>query len=196
MNDEQAEMERSLRLGSGHQSRWYPVPINVWREVLSHIKYDGKQILLEEKVRSNIAYNLQYLEYLQQTVKELSLSAVLGAQTYKSYILVAIGIIESILYYLNVSTGRNEKRLYDILEMLEKNEIFGKGSSIYGDLHKYRKLRNKVHLYEHREELETDYTSFGDDEFEQMKKLLFELVSHPALGLPTDKLNSFEFIEN
>lgn len=185
---------RSLRSGTDHRTKWYPVPIERWIEVLNCFSYDGNQILPCKDIRSNIAYNLQYLEYLEQTIEELSLSAVITKQTYKSYIIVAIGVVESILYFLTAATGGKEKKLFDILKWLQSTAFLKTDKHFYDDLQRFRQLRNKVHLHEFRDGLTTDYASFGTREFNQMRKTLYKLVKKRKLGLPSKMLDSFGFL--
>ena len=194
MADTNETTVRSLRSGTDHRTRWYPVPIDRWDEILNCFSYDGNQILPGKDIRKNIAYNLQYLEYLEQTIKELSLSAVLTKQTYKSYIIVAIGVVESILYFLNAATGGKERKFFDILNRLQSTAFLRTDKQLYEDLQRFRKLRNKVHLHEFHDDLTTDYASFGDGEFNQMRKTLYKLVKKRNLGLPKEMLDSFGFL--
>lgn len=185
---------RSLRTGTTYKTRWYPIAIETWEEALIAISFNGRQVIKDHDIRRNLAYNLQYLEYIEQTIVELSLSAVLTKQTYKSYIIVAIGIVESILYHLNMITGGTEHNFFKILTALESSAMLGKDRPIYDDLQKFRKLRNKVHIYELRDGLGTDYASFEDDEFNQMRKTLFDLLTSSILALPQDKADLFKFL--
>lgn len=185
---------RSLRSGTDHRTRWYPVSIDRWNEVLNCFSYDGNQILPNKDIRRNIAYNLQYLEYLEQTIEELSLSAVLTKQTYKSYIIVAIGVVESLLHFINAVTGGKEKTLFDILNRLQSIAFLRADKQLYDNLQRFRKLRNKVHLHEFHDDLTTDYASFGDGEFNQMREILYKLVKKRKLGLPKEMLKFFGFL--
>jgi len=56
-------------------------------------------------LRRNIAYNLQYIEYLEQTLSDIKLTTVLATQTWKTEIVVGCGIVESLLHYLIVISG-------------------------------------------------------------------------------------------
>ena len=185
---------RSLRSGTDPQTRWYPVSIDRWNKILNCFSYDGNQILPEKDIRRNIAYNLQYLEYLEQTIEELSLSAVLTKQTYKSYIIVAIGVVESLLYFLNAASGGKEKNLFEILNRLRSTAFLRTDKQLYDDLQRLRKLRNKVHLHGVHDDFTTDYASFGDGEFNQMRKTLYKLVKKRKLGLSSEMLESFGFL--
>ena len=65
-------------------------------------------------------YNLQYVEYLQQTLIEISLSAVLEKLTYKSYIVTGVGIVEAVLFHLVRDLPKNK------LPGLEREKFKGK----------------------------------------------------------------------
>ena len=194
MADTKEATVRSLRYGTDHRTKWYPISIGCWDEVLNSFSYDGNQILPDKDIRKNIAYNLQYLEYLEQTIEELSLSAVLTKQTYKSYIIVAIGVVESLLFFLIVVTGGNEKKFFDVLNRLRSKAFLRTDKPLYDDLQWFRKLRNKVHLHEFKDDFTTDYATFSDGEFNQMRKILYKLVTKRKLGLSTEILDSFEFL--
>lgn len=104
-------------------------------------------------------------------------------------------MIESLLYFLNVATEGKEKKLIEVLSRLESTEFLERDKQLYDDLQRFRKLRNKVHLHELRNDLGTDYVAFGNGEFHQMRKTLFKLVKTRKLGLPKEKLKSFRFLD-
>ncbi len=194
MADTKETTVRSLRSGTDHRTKWYPISIGCWDEVLNSFSYDGNQILPDKDIRKNIAYNLQYLEYLEQTIEEISLSAVLVKQTYKSYIIVAVGVVEALLFFINAATGGNEKNLFDVLNRLRSKAFLRTDKALYDALQRFRKLRNKVHLHEFRDDLTTDYATFSDGEFNRMRKILYKLVMKRKLGLPSEMLDSFGFL--
>ncbi len=72
---------RSLRNGTDVNTRWYPIPIRTWHAVIESFKSNGIKLISDKSVKHNLAYNLQYLQFLQQTLLELSLSNVLERQT-------------------------------------------------------------------------------------------------------------------
>lgn len=185
---------RTLRSGTDHRTRWYPVLIEDWDDVLNGLSYGEDQLLPDRDIRRNIAYNLQYLEYLAQTLAELNLSSVLITQTYKSYIVVAGGVIESLLHFTNVLRGGKKKRFKDILDEFRETSSLGSDNQLYNSLDRVRNLRNKVHLHEFRDDLTTDYVSFTKEEFNETRKILYKLVKNRIFGLPKEKLKFFEFL--
>jgi hypothetical protein len=113
MADTKEATVRSLRYGTDHRTKWYPISIGCWDEVLNSFSYDGNQILPDKDIRKNIAYNLQYLEYLEQTIAEISLSAVLVKQTYKSYIIVAVlDLSPTLLTHISPQVALNSRRAF------------------------------------------------------------------------------------
>lgn len=93
-------------------SRWYPVSINAYRQDVSQGIFGSLDIFY----RSNIAYNLQYLEYIELQLRELNVSSVIRAMLFKNFIVVAASIIEIVFYHLAKVNGkikvRTEKQVY------------------------------------------------------------------------------------
>lgn len=75
-----------------YNKRWHPRPVDDFKNVV-------KQGLLEnvnKSILSNIAYNLQYLQYLQLQMDELKLHSIVECLLYKTYIITSMSIIEAI----------------------------------------------------------------------------------------------------
>jgi hypothetical protein len=185
---------RSLRTGTGAKSRWYPISIRTWLTVIQSFSSDKVQLISNEKVKQNLAYNLQYLQYLEQTLIELSLSEVLERQTIKSYVIGAIGSVECLLFHLNRASGGKESRLSRIINRVSAKELLGKASHRYKELNRFRELRNKVHIYELRDDLGTDYHSFGRQELRDIRRILHDIATAPALGLGKERADVFKFL--
>lgn len=186
--------KRSLRRGTTSKDKWYPIPVNKWTRLLGALEAHGSTLIPDPDLRKNLAYNLQYLEYLQQTIRELSLSTVLVKQTYKSYIIVGTGILESILFHLVKCHGEKTKDLNDILNLVKEMSLLGADRVLYKNLHKFRMLRNKVHLYEFRNDLGTDYIEFGAGEFAEMRATIFCVATSDVFGLSESKKRYFDFL--
>ena len=124
-------MESLLKTSTGQH--WYPTPVSDYKDNLKLFWGTPNK----NHVRSNFAYNMQYLEYLQKQISELRLSSVLITMLYKTYIIVAIGIIEMLF-----SGALNAKKLwktssYELLLTTKSN------SQKYED----KKLRTEVNVY-------------------------------------------------
>ena len=162
--------------------------------MIESFSFAGVPLIPDKHVKQNLAYNLQYLQYLEQTLLELSLSNVLERQTIKSYVIGAIGSVECLLFHLNRASGGNQSKLSRIIKRVSAKELLGKATHRYEELDRFRLLRNKVHIYELRDDLGTDYQSFGRQELRDMRRILHEIATAPALGLASEKAEVFMFL--
>ena len=80
---------RSL-LNEYEDIRWGPIPIEKIRDSFVFDK--------EYPIKSNIAYNFQYLEYIDKQLSDLKLTSVITNMLYKTYVITAMSIIEAIFY--------------------------------------------------------------------------------------------------
>lgn len=79
---------------------WSPSPINKWRGLLAAgITKDrlGEQ---HYSFISNLGYSLQYLEYLDHQLRSTQLHATIKSQTTKTFVIVSMAVVESILFYV------------------------------------------------------------------------------------------------
>lgn len=93
-------------------SRWYPIRVECYCKDVSHGIFGSLDICY----RKNIAYSLQYLEYIELQLKDLYLSSVITTMLYKNFVIVAASIIEIVFYHLAKASGkiklRYEKQVY------------------------------------------------------------------------------------
>lgn len=162
----------------------------------------------------NLSYNIQYLEFLDNTLKE-EIHATLRMEFIKTYVIIGMSIIESVLYYflksnklhktnnyreittLNTNDKkvgqtwlRAETKLFEkidipievemnldsMLKKAESHKILGNDNSIYIELNRLRKLRNKIHLYLIEQKLDTDWNNFQDNELNMIKSSLRKVI--------------------
>ena len=90
---------------SSEDGKWLPTPISALDAYLQKFIPKGATIPNTCTLRKNIAYNLQYLQYLDQTLNEFKLTSVLVTQNWKVFIIAGTGIVEALLYYLLFSKG-------------------------------------------------------------------------------------------
>lgn len=83
------------RAGKTDKDKWYPTRVDTYRKNLKIATDNGSN----DALRSNIAYNLQYLELLQKELDELELSASLRRMVIKTYIITGTAILEGIFAY-------------------------------------------------------------------------------------------------
>lgn len=103
-----SDMESLLVKKDIDGDRWYPYAVVSYRkEVLQGILSN-----LPISFASNIAYSLQYLEFLELQLSELKLSSVLWTMVIKSYIVTSASIIEIIFYHIAKEKGKIKKRYW------------------------------------------------------------------------------------
>ena len=117
------DIESLLKSNDIDYTRWYPVAIPVYERDLRQ----GGLKDLPISFRSNIAYSLQYLEFLERQLAELKLSAVIESLVIKNYIITTASIIELIFYHLAKKNNKLKPRLWqqgkwqDIKQLPSKN---------------------------------------------------------------------------
>lgn len=84
------------------EDRWYPTAVDHFRNgfIAMSSKAEGYHPLVD-----NLAYNLQYIQFLEKEMKELELSSVIYVMLVKSYVITGMGIIEGIFSYIIKSNG-------------------------------------------------------------------------------------------
>ena len=92
----------------GEGKKWYPNRVQVLEEHLSQLfkEVPGLSSSRCRGITKNIAYALQYLEFLVQIDTDLSLSDVLTTQNYKAFVIHGCAVVEAIFFYTLVSSGR------------------------------------------------------------------------------------------
>lgn len=108
------------------QNRWYPTLVSEYEQELSYGIFQN----LNATIRKNICYSLQYLEYIDLQLEELSFSESLYCMLYKNYIIIAAGIIESVFYHILKYHGKiklqyfDKPKLTDVKTIKKDNKIF------------------------------------------------------------------------
>lgn len=141
--------------------RWRPVSIETVRK---SIAFSSKYSVI-----SDIAYNLQYLQYIDKQLKELQLTTVLKKMLYKNYVITGISIVESIFYnllksknripidcwrtkstYISNEIGNDDNRTRTVVDLQEKVESYEKNVSFEFLISKIKKekiLKNDSGFY-------------------------------------------------
>lgn len=89
------------------KATWYPQSITTLEShlavlIVSRTPFPDDKIL---PLRRNLAYNLQYTEFLDRLIKDINLSSVLWALNVKSFAVHSAAVIEGIFHYVVVSKG-------------------------------------------------------------------------------------------
>lgn len=171
----------------------------------------------------NLSYNSQYLEFLDKAIKE-DIHVTLKTEFIKTFVIIGISIVESVLYYFIKSEGlqkkeefeeittmnSNEKKVDEtilkvettifrklekpkevemnfdsMLKKIEGKKLFGDDHTVYSELNRLRKLRNKIHLYAIEEKLDHDFNNFNTKEVNMMKKSLIKIMYSEKFKLNT-----------
>lgn len=155
--------------------KWCPTTISKLKEGLSEIlNYNGNEKIIA--LGKNICYNLQYIQYLEKTLRELHLTEVIIKQSCKTYIITAVGIIEAIFYYLIVKNNLIKKSEYGEEKKITSSK-FKLGNIEYYTETKYFKKTDKQ--YEITPDLDSmikriekkKLTSLNHKVFPHLKKL-------------------------
>lgn len=177
-------------------NKWRPTPIEDWRKVvLSRVyKYENNDSDPRYSIFSNVAYNLQYLEYLHKCLKEQFLTSVIRSQLTKTFTLTSSQIIECLLYIKLIDMKVNQSEIWEFsraLKIAEERNAYGLGQVFYrNELRKMKDLRNKVHLQTAEGIADADYAVFEKIEvLNQVKKILFSFMQK-CLSLPTPEMST------
>lgn len=130
-----------------YKDRWYPTAINRYR---TYIKLDYN-IEGAKQLKDNIAYNLQYLEYIQKQLDELKLSSVIYVMLYKTYIITGMGIVEGLFSNLLKSKGIWNYSEWKSLSIVKSNKY--KANEKYNKIH--TEIFEQVENYELRMDLDS-----------------------------------------
>ena len=124
--------------------RWYPAPINKLESFLGKAIFRGTGFTHVYALRKNLAYNLQCIEYLDKSLSEIRLSSVLTTQTYKMFIIVGCGIIESLLTYLLIKTSHYSTTIWKLETIMPGQEKLFDEEKKRIDCHIFKKLSNPI----------------------------------------------------
>lgn len=79
-------------LKNSSNDKWGPVFVEDIRKAIC--------INMDYSIEKNIAYNMQYLQYISKQIDELRLTSVLQKMLYKTYIVTGMSILEAVFYCL------------------------------------------------------------------------------------------------
>ena len=83
------------------EQRWYPTPVGEFRKAFAlDCSIEGYHPLVD-----NLAYSLQYLEFIEKELSELVLSSVIHIMHIKSYVITSMSILEGIFTNIIKSNG-------------------------------------------------------------------------------------------
>ena len=151
--------------------KWFPERrIEEWRDYIARAVY-GAPITHDKNsnqyaIISNIAYNLQNLDYLNQNIKEQFLSRVLLAQTFKTFAITATQVVEGLLYLKIMNSPYalppyEKISLTGMIELAWQKKLVITDKDMYINMNRLKKRRNKIHLHAALDISDADYAMFG-----------------------------------
>jgi hypothetical protein len=120
--------------------RWLPVSVDTHRAFLGKLIVPTPAVLHADGLKSNLAYNLQYLEYLDFTLQDLRLTSVLRTITTKNFLIVGTSVIEAILYYVLRAKSLHRENNWQLLRKVVTNEFAVNSDTCKIENHFFQKL--------------------------------------------------------
>ena len=90
------------RLLDNNDADWSPIPVSTLELHLDKLICVNKYLSYEKiyPLKKNIAYSLQYIEFLNKVRTDIYMTSVLSTQNIKSILVNGATIIEAIFYFL------------------------------------------------------------------------------------------------
>jgi hypothetical protein len=207
------------------EGTWYPVAIGRYEALLERVIQPHRGYRHDYALRKNIAYNLQYIEFLHRCLHDLKISSAIEKQILKNLIIVGCGVIESLLHFLLTAAGHHKQTDWDrmdtvagnptkingqwyrfdililkklpslktdkmtfdsMLKCAEKKGTLGSDLSVYAKLNRLRQLRNRIHLQEIGNPLDTDWNAIKQSDLLTISSVLHAVFIGPIFQ-PTDE---------
>ena len=167
--------------GSG---RWLPTKVEILSKFLGVVIPLGDRTHHGNVINKNVAYALQYCQYLSKTLVETLPTSVITAEHTKSYIVHGAGVVEAVLeYQIRAKYGYSKKQLR--ASDIQKEWLKASGVPIEELLMQFTSVlqaRNRIHLAKHEDNplsmwRDTTYNFFLDLGPEPTTELLQALLS-------------------
>jgi len=106
------------------KEKWDATSISSLDSHISFLIQENEYIKIKEihPLKKNISYNLQYLQFLNRVIDDISMSNVIYVQNIKSFLVIGSSIIESIFYYLVVSSGNRKTVNFKSINKVKSQE--------------------------------------------------------------------------
>lgn len=124
MTDLESILEKNTDIK--YSERWHPTHVDRFESVFSRGDYDG----MSKELRKNIIYSLQYLEFLQMEYEEIHWHDVIGKQIIKTYIIVAMSIVEGIFKHIVCLRGLQKQADWKEIDTPRHTNVFRDNNGI------------------------------------------------------------------
>lgn len=133
---------------TSEKDTWYPNSMPTLENYLSFLIKPNVYFDISKckGIRKNLAYNLQYIEFLDRVVKDIRLSSVLYTQNFKIFLIVGSSIIESIFHYLVVSSGNAKTTNLKEVESYESKDYILGSKTFKNKTQIYLKLNTPINV--------------------------------------------------
>lgn len=131
-------------VGKGSKERWYPCSMFRIRAHFNCYEINGSLCPEASHIISNIGYNLQYIEYLKKTLKELNLSEVLQIQTFKSLIVIGASVVEAICFLIYTNEGLGNDDNWIEFQTIGKSNFNLEGETFKSETKIYKKVNHPI----------------------------------------------------
>lgn len=101
-----------------YNDKWAPTSVTQFCKLLRQ----GILNNIDEPICKNVAYNLQYLQYLDFQMRELKLHSVIYAMICKTFIITSMSIVEAIFYYILKSNNENKTSNEELIFTTKSNK--------------------------------------------------------------------------
>jgi hypothetical protein len=124
------------------RSTWYPASINNLEQHLVILIKENAYLNLAEvyPIRKNLAYSLQYIEFLNRVLNDISLSSVLHTQNIKSFVVHGAAIIEAIFNFLVIINGYGKTTNWKKIDSYSSPEFTIGGMQYKNETNIYEKI--------------------------------------------------------
>lgn len=121
-------------------NRWYPLSISTYKSAFNKLNMSFEN---SRALKSNLAYSLQYLEFLEKELSELKISDVIYVMLVKTYVITAMSVLEGL--FSNIVKSNGWWKMDDKVELVtfQSNDKIFEGkrciikSEIYEKVEKY-----------------------------------------------------------
>lgn len=185
----------TLIISNNCKDRWYPIRIDTLKACVKlDDSIDGSQ-----RLKSNIAYSIQYIHFIEKQLEELKLSGVIEKMLIKTYIITGMGIIEGLFTNLLKSNSFWKKTKWKLIaDKIESNakKIDGKmikvETEIYEEVEEFdmrMDLDSMIKRIESKKLLTIEHDSFPT--LKRLRELRNRVHIHLGNGEFDHDFNSF-----
>lgn len=139
-------LEEKYKLQNNNDTDWSPIAISTLVLHLDNLIYVNKYLSYEKiyPLKKNIAYSLQYIEFLNKVRTDIYMTSVLTTQNIKSILVHGTTIIEAIFYFLVESHDSANSTNWKKLKTLNTGEYELNGNKIRNEIIVFEKTQNPI----------------------------------------------------